>query len=224
MNRLLKLAFLPLTSLMVSACSVFGYNHGVELAGHAVIEKDGAVEIREYPELVVVQTKASGPNEIYSDQRQAFLRLFDYIGGENEGDIEIPMTSPVIVNTEEDQKFGNGKSMPMVGPILVDQENEQRDWMMSFVLSSNYTLETAPKPTNPLVKLNTVGERHVAAIRFNGVMREQRSQQYLAKLENWLASSNYKATGSYWSAYYNPPWTLPSFKRNEILVPIMENK
>src|SRR6056297_2345794 len=59
-----------------------------------VDELDG-VEIRQYPQTVLVETTAPTANE-------AFRRLFGYLKGANEGDRSVAMTAPVRTDAESD--------------------------------------------------------------------------------------------------------------------------
>lgn len=62
---------------------------GYETAPFRVMEKDGAVEVREYPVLQVAETPASGDD---------FMRLFRYISEDNAAQQKIAMTTPVFMN------------------------------------------------------------------------------------------------------------------------------
>lgn len=196
----------------ISACSVFG-NSGVEIAPYDVLEQDGTVEIRHYDSLVMVTTEMPGGME--QGQNQAFQNLFKYISGENEPKREIAMTAPVIMQNQED-----GQEIEMTAPVFIDNQGEMQT--MSFVLPGRYDLQTAPKPTNSSVRLQEIKDYTVAALQFSGLMNEKNIQEQRDLLQDWISKSNYKETGSYLTAGYNPPWTLPFLRRNEVLIPVEE--
>ena len=71
---------------------------GYESAPYEVIESDGNIEIREYPDLVLASTEAK------FDARGndgSFMRLFRYISGNNESDQKIEMTTPVFMEPRQ---------------------------------------------------------------------------------------------------------------------------
>ena len=39
-------------------------------------------------------------------------------------------------------------------------------------------------------------------------------------LEAWIQGNGYKITGAYKVAGYNPPFTIPALRRNEVLIPV----
>ena len=198
------LALLAVT--LTSACSVFGGPAAPE-PSYSVVHTEGPFEIRDYPALIVVAT----PMEDGSSD--AFGRLFDYISGENAGDTKIAMTAPVLQSAEE------GTEIAMTAPVLqsfgADGIRE-----MVFVLTDGFTLETAPIPTNAKVRLARIPARRVATTRFSGRLRDAAVAENTKLLEAWIADQDLTPIGPPESAGYNPPWTLPPFKRNEVLIPI----
>mmetsp|Transcript_26982 Transcript_26982/g.76030 ORF Transcript_26982/g.76030 Transcript_26982/m.76030 type:complete len:144 (+) Transcript_26982:758-1189(+) len=63
--------------------------------------------------------------------------------------VQVAMTAPVVMSGDEK---GGGE-----GPTI-----------MQFLLPSSFTMETAPKPTDPLVRLREIPERTVAVHTFSG--------------------------------------------------------
>ena len=198
------LALLALT--LTSACSVFGGPAAPEPA-YSIVRADAPYEIRDYPALVVVAT----PMEDGSSD--AFRRLFGYISGENAGKTEIAMTAPVLQSAEE------GTAIAMTAPVLQSFGSDGTREMV-FVLTEEFTLETAPKPTNPQLRLAQIPARRVATIRFSGFFRDAAIADNTDLLEAWIMQQGLTPVGPPESAGYNPPWTLPPFKRNEVLIPI----
>lgn len=207
----LKAGLGALVLVSLSACSVFG-NPGVEIAPYNVYQQDGDIEIRYYEELVLVST----PMIDEERNRGAFGKLFNYISGENAGEAKIDMTAPVLMDSTQT----GGQKIAMTAPVIVDQEDDANNPTMSFVLPSQFTLDTAPRPTDPDVTLNTLSELRVAAIRFSGTLSENNTQKHRKQLEAWIETNGYTIVGPYKTAGYNPPWTLPNMRRNEILIPV----
>ena len=59
---------------------------GYESAEYKVVESDGDVEIREYPDLMLVATSSNMDSQ---GRDGSFMRLFQYISGANEADQKI---------------------------------------------------------------------------------------------------------------------------------------
>jgi hypothetical protein len=189
------LLFLSLCVMSLSGCSIFGHS-GVEIAPYKVLEKEDALELRHYERLVLVATAMpSGMN----DQRDPFYKLFDYISGKNESTKEIPMTAPVFL----------------------DQADETTEFM-SFVLPESFSIETAPIPKDPAVKLKEIVNYTVAAITFSGSFNQDNINTHKIILEEWIARKGFEKRGAAKAAGYNPPFTIPALRRNEVLIPVIK--
>ena len=182
--------------------SMFSMNtFSIESLKYDVLEKNGNIEIRKYQKHITASVTFTDKEEF---DRSAFRTLADYIFGNN-----ISMTSPVLTE---------GEKIAMTAPVLSD--NGQTSWTMSFSMPSKYTLETLPSPNNPKVKIKEVDEKIMAAIRFSGFMSDSNFNRHEKSLKNYLEDNNYEVTGNYLQAGYNPPWTLPFLRRNEVIVEI----
>ena len=207
-------------SILCAGCSVFG-NENVEIAPYEVIRANSLknIEVRTYESLVLVSTPMTPSEKSKKPENSAFFKLFDYISGENAGSADIAMTAPVIMDAKESE---SGTKIPMTAPVFMDSDAETP--MMSFVLPSSYNLKTAPKPTNPEVSLKELKNYTVATIRFNGRLTDKNVEKHKAILEEWIETEGYKVTGPYQRAGYNAPFTLPMFRRNEVLIPVKAPK
>ena len=190
--------------LGVAACSVFGGAAAPE-PDYSVVLAEPPFELRDYGELVVATTPMT------DGSGAAFGRLFDYISGANTGGRDIAMTAPVL-NTDA----VDGTKIAMIAPVLQGREGARE---MIFVLPGEMTPQTAPVPTDPRVSLATIPARRVAVVRYSGSM-EKRASTEEARLRDWLALKGLRPTGLAEVAGYNPPWTLPPFRRNEVLIPV----
>ena len=63
---------------------------GYESAPYKTVKKSGRFEVREYPDLVLVETSGNGSDG-------SFMRLFHYISGQNSAKEKISMTTPVFM-------------------------------------------------------------------------------------------------------------------------------
>lgn len=209
MNKTLSL---PLVSILLSGCTVFGAAAGEE-PKFEVMAEDGRIQIREYGELLVAQTKVEGNyDEVGS---AAFRRLAGFIFGGNQGGQEVAMTAPVLQEAAPSRK---GEKIAMTAPVL--QESSGDAWIMTFVMPAEYTLETLPEPVDPLVEIRTIAPKRVATVRFSGLMNKKKFDRNSAELSNWIERNGYAAVSAPRSAGYDPPWTLPPFRRNEIHIDI----
>jgi len=193
-------------------CSVFGIRT-VDEPGHVVLESDGDFELREYESFVVARTSVE---ESYDDAGSiSFRRLFRYISGENVREESIAMTAPVL----QQNRGASGEKIAMTATVLqqrvTDDEGPGR-WEMSFVLPAEYSIETAPLPTDPKVRLEVVPARTVAVLRYRGSLSEESYSAHVTKLAQRLAARGYEASSAPRSAGYDPPWTIPQLRRNEI--------
>ena len=93
---------------------------------------------------------------------------------------------------------------------------------MAFSMPSSYTMETLPKPLDDRVKLVEVPQRTVAVFQFSGFFdNEDNRAEGRAILQKWLSDNpTYKAVGTPFYAGYDPPFTLPFLRRNEVLLTI----
>lgn len=210
---LLSRSILAILVLLISTgCSVLGIRTAEE-AGYTVIREDGRFELRQYDELVVVETSVNAGFDEAGEI--AFGRLFAYISGDNVARSKIPMTAPVVTEPEGRTE---GVKVAMTAPVLAESAGDA--WKVAFVLPSSFTPETAPLPSNPLVELAAIPSRTVAAIRFSGRLSEQKALELEQPLQAWIDQNGLTATSAPRSAGYDPPWTLPVLRRNELLIDV----
>jgi effector-binding domain-containing protein len=204
MKKLLTL----INTLFLSACSLFGIP-SVEEAGYDVLKEHDTIQIRQYKQLLTAQTEVDASYDEAS--KKAFQRLFDYISGKNKAQQKIAMTAPVIQGKKSEE-------IAMTAPVF--QEKSGKTWFMSFVLPADYTLATAPVPMDPRIVLKEVPGKKVAVLTYSGFLSEQVINEKANELKSWLAANGYKAVSSPRSAGFDPPWTLPFFRRNEVHIDI----
>jgi hypothetical protein len=81
-------------------------------------------------------------------------------------------------------------------------------------------LEPLPKPNNPAIGLREIPEKRFAVIRFSGMTGEKSLKRYNKELDDFLSAKRLTPLSPPTYAFYNPPWTLPFLRRNEVLVEI----
>lgn len=199
----------------------------IEEPKYTLLEVEGDFELRSYSPKIIAEVVVSGSMDDASSK--GFRLIADYIFGNNtsrSGSAEkISMTAPVAI---EPQVLGSSKSekIAMTAPVSVEplEKSEQSEehikpqWRVHFVMPSEYTLETLPSPNNSAVKLREVPPLKYAVIRFSGFAGETKVANKTAELIIWLESKNIEPTGQAELARYNPPWTLPFLRRNEVMM------
>jgi hypothetical protein len=180
---------------------------------YSLIEKDGAFEVRTYDSKLIAEVVLEGE---MSDATSAGFRLLaDYIFGNNtapSGKSEkISMTAPVTVENRSEK-------IAMTAPVAI--QSEQKGWRVWFVMPSHFTLATLPKPNNPLVVIKPIAAKRYAVVRFSGWVDDDKMQAKLKELSTWLAVKKLTSKGQPELARYNPPWTLPFLRRNEVMLEI----
>ena len=201
---------LILSLAFTSACGVFGIRNAEE-AKYSVIAKDRAIEIRRYEPHIVAKTQVRGS---YRDtQGKAFRILAGYIFGKNVSREKISMTAPVLQNPETP-----GKKIAMTAPV-VQKRGDNDSWIMTFTMPAKYRMQDLPKPLDDRVTLEELPEKYVATIRYTGLLTEENNADHIAQLQEWLEQhKEYKAIAAPKIAGYDPPWTLPFLRRNEIWI------
>lgn len=205
----------PLIVLLVtlqSGCGLFGVRTAEE-PDFSILKDQGRFQVREYEPLVVVETMVdAGFNEA---AKIAFKRLFGYISGANGAEQEFAMTAPVMAL---DGNSSRGEKIPMTAPVT--GEKSTLGWRFAFVLPAEHSLENVPTPTNPDVKPAQVPARKVAVVRYSGSWSETGYQKELKMLQDWMQQNQLEAASLPRVARYDPPWTLPFLRRNEIMIDI----
>ena len=210
-----QLSTLLLTTVALiisSGCSVFGVQ-SVEEAPYQLFQKDKQFEIRDYAPLVVAETRVNA--SFKEAGNEAFRKLFAYISGANESSEKIAMTSPVIAETKNS---GSGETIAMAAPVASQKDGEA--WRYRFVLPQTYSLDSAPRPLNPDVSLAETAPGRVATLRYSGRATAKAQSRNAEALVNWIKSQGLVSQSEPRWAGYNPPWTLPPFRRNEVLIDV----
>jgi hypothetical protein len=200
-----------------------------------LLSRDGHIELRRYPPFIVAETHVEGDMDAASNK--GFRAIADYIFGNNvsarsgpsQGAEKISMTAPVTMEPVAPASEKIAMTVPVtvqpspssgqVGQGAQAMQGASR-WRVHFVMPSAYTLNTLPRPNNPAVQLREVPAKTWAVLSYSGFNTESGTQQRADELVAWLAAKKIKTTGSPQLARYNPPWTLPMFRRNEIMLEI----
>ena len=203
-------------ALITTACSTVGVRSGTEEPAYQVLAPVGDLEIRLYGERIAAQTVVTGD----SDQARnlGFRRLAGYIFGGNARRASIAMTAPVAQSGGEGEA-ARSQTIAMTAPVAQTPSGSD-GWTVQFFMPSAYTMDQLPVPNDPTVQLVVVPAETYAVVRFNGVGSVQAVETHTAELMAGLAGSGWTARGEPVVWFYDPPWTLPPMRRNEVAVRI----
>lgn len=166
----------------------------VEQPDYTIVRSDGAFEIRAYGPIVVADTMVQGDRK--GSIGTGFRTIAGYIFGGNAQSRKIAMTAPVL------------------------QQADTNGWRVRFVMPKGSTMETLPHPNDPRVTLAAVPSATYATVRFSGLARDTSVDQQIRSLLDYVARNKLKAVGAPILAFYDPPWTLPFLRRNEVMMMI----
>jgi len=180
----------------------------VEQARYEVVESQKNIEIRDYAPMIVAEVAVTGTRE--EAIKKGFRMIADYIFGSNTTSTRVSMTAPVIQQEAE--------KIAMTAPVM--QQPYGEEWWVRFVMPAGYSMETLPKPINQAVNLKSMESRRFVVVRFSGFGNDNRLKEEMADLNEFIKKNNLVEISSPIYAFYNPPWTLPFFRRNEIMIEI----
>lgn len=180
----------------------------VEQAPYTVVETHDNIQIREYAPMIIAQVEVSGNREQAIDR--GFRIIADYIFGNNISTQKVSMTAPVTQQKSE--------KIAMTAPVT--QIAQGNSWIVRFVMPANFTLQTLPKPNNQAIKIEELPSSRYAVIRFSGIAGAESLEQHTAALESYIKMNHLESISEPIYAFFNPPWTLPFLRRNEIMIKI----
>jgi len=223
--RMLAYVVLGLSALAAAAIGVWVYVvQNVETPDYEVVRKDGAIEVRDYPALVVAEVTRTGPRR--EAVSAGFSPLAAYIFAKDRAGDTISMTAPV---TQSREQLGREK-IAMTAPVTQTrtasteegwadpgQTADEDRWIVRFIMPSQYKLDDLPSPGGGGVRLEEVPAKRRAAIRFSGHATDAAIAKHEAQLRAWLATQGLIPDGPPTYAYYNDPWTPGPLRRNEVI-------
>lgn len=189
----------------------FGIRVGAEQPHYVVLERSGPVEIRRYEPRIAAQTTLSG--DVVAVRNEGFRRIAGYIFGGNTGRQSIAMTSPVVQST------GGGEQIAMTSPVVQAPAAEGR-WTVQFLMPSKYRMSDLPRPNDPSVELVELPAQVYAVQRFTGSRSAEAVERETRELLAQLKAEGRSVDGAPVAWFYDPPWTIPVLRRNEVAAPL----
>lgn len=177
---------------------------GLDSPYYDVLARTENFEVRKYAPFSVISTTMTSNNAFEEaaylaydplQSSSSFTQLVKYIFGENI------------------RETGGSERLSMTTPVITDATS------MSFVLPRNLDALSAPIPKSERVLLKDLPAEIVAAREFTGLVTEGEISRQKAKLEDALiAAGIVYEPATFKVLQYNPPYTLPWIRRNEITV------
>ena len=183
---------------------------GIEIPSYQVLSSDKNVEIRQYQPHLVAAVLMEG--ERRDSLYRGFRVLADYIFGNNRARAKMAMTAPVGVEAPSEK-------VAMTAPVGVAPSGNL--WKVTFVMPSKYTMETLPLPNDSRVLIEQVPGKKMAAWGFSGWATEGNVEKNRRLFVEQLKAQSVEVRGDMQLAQYDPPWSIPFFRRNEWLVEVL---
>ena len=143
-----------------------------------------------------------------------FRRLAHYIFGGNHTRADIEMTAPVA------QAPGQGAAaIGMTAPVA-QQSRSPDQWDIRFFMPANANRATLPVPDDDTVRLVELPPETYAVLRFSGFAAAHAVHDKTMELLETLKTNGWTPMGAPVAWFYDPPWTLPPLRRNEVAVAV----
>lgn len=202
---------------------------------YEVVIDDEPFQLRRYAPMLVAAVTVTGERSEATDE--AFGQLASYIFGTDREGEEIAMTTPVTqavgdvtdaiaVDEEEVAAQASSESAPTphgADPMVTvsgDPSQEGR-YTVRFAMPARFTLETLPASTNPNIVIGVLAEREMAVVTFSGAASDESVREAEERLRGFLERRSLMPDGSLEYAYYDPPFTLPPLRRNEVMMGVI---
>ena len=191
------LIFIYQTKRFLAFCTMFA---GAFIVLNAEAIEEPAYSVERAWEAEQIEIRAYAPRimavtAMDNGNDDGFRVLAGYIFGGNAEEQKIAMTAPV-------QQTMNGSEE------------------MAFMMPAEYALADLPDPDDERVAFREAPAYTAAVIRFSGWATSEKADANWQKLRSFLIAEGIDITGDPTLNQYNPPWTLPFMRRNEIIVPV----
>ncbi len=207
-----SLILIVMAIFFIGALVLWGpMSSNVEQPKFNVIKSDRNIEIRDYAPQIIATTVVAGERDKAANE--GFRKVANYIFGDNTSDSEIAMTAPV--------KQQSSEKIAMTAPV-VQQKDADGTWTVSFVMPEKYSIESLPKPNDAEVILEVVPQKRYAVIRFRGTWREKNLEKNTQILLEYMQENDLTPISQPIYAFYNPPWTLPFLRHNEVMLEVKQ--
>jgi SOUL heme-binding protein len=202
---------------LLQGCAVMAK---IEEPAFESLKKEDDFEVRQYRGFIVAETFVRG--DMDGAGSEAFRAIAGYIFGGNisaaasssaNSSEKITMTAPVTMEKTTSEKIA------MTAPVTMEKSADEM-YRVHFVMPSQYTMQTLPKPTNPKVTLREVAPQKMAVIRFSGFSTDEKVRVKTEALTSWIEKQGLKVVGKPQFARYDPPMMPPFLRRSEVMIAV----
>jgi len=170
------------------------------MATQAIAIEEPVYQVEKAWEAERIEIRAYAPRVMavtgmQGDSDSGFRVLAGYIFGGNTEEQKIAMTAPV-------------------------QQSMAGEKEMAFMMPAEYALEDLPAPEDQRVSFREAPAYTAAVLQFSGWASAEKADEKWQQLRGFLIAEGIDITGEPTLNQYNPPWTLPFMRRNEIIVPV----
>ena len=170
------------------------------IATQAIAIEEPVYQVEKAWEAEQIEIRAYAPRVMAvtgmdEDSDSGFRVLAGYIFGGNAQEQKIAMTAPV-------------------------QQSMAGEKEMAFMMPAEYALEDLPEPEDQRVSFREAPAYTAAVIQFSGWASAEKADENWQQLRRFLIKEGIEIVGEPTLNQYNPPWTLPFLRRNEIIVPV----
>lgn len=189
----------------IAAASAGPFISRVEQPDYQIESSEGAIEVRHYGPMIAAEATVKGDRK--SAIGEGFRIIAAYIFGANNGQAKIEMTAPVQQQRPQE--------IAMTAPVT--QQGDGDTWSIRFIMPRSWTMPSLPKPNDERIRLMEIQAKRMVVIRFSGTADEQTIREKTDEAKDYLRSKKLAIVDGPILAFYNPPWTLPFLRRNEIM-------
>ena len=179
-----------------------------------VIRRYPAFELRRYPAHLVAEVTVRSSFD--NAGNIAFRSLFGYITGQNRSTTSVAMTAPVVQSVASEK-------IAMTAPV-VQQTGADGEYVIAFVLPASMTIDAAPQPTNPEVRIRPVETSLAAAKAYSGRWSQSAYDRQCAQLMDAVLAAGLRPVGSPRFARFDPPFKPWFLRRNEVVIDVAETE
>ncbi|CAF0863419.1 unnamed protein product [Rotaria sordida] len=210
-SMIIVISFLAIASFHLALANPLSQLFGTinsETPPFDIVSKGSKYEVRRYRSQLWAQVDytVEASTDFGDKLSIGFRPLFQYITGKNEKKQKIPMTIPVIMQQ-------------------LDSDSGRR--RMAFIMPASQfsTLDQLPKPIDTNVKLVAINDPLLlACIKFNMNLTSKRVTARETELRKATEVDHIQLINEQASIRvggYNPPWTLPWFRTNDLCIPLV---
>ena len=173
-----------------------------ETPPYSVNGQVGLAEVRDYGAYIMADVTVEGQRGYAL--RRGFRELAGYIFGGNQARSSVSMTAPVA----------QSQGIEMTAPVAQSQQDGL--WTVSFMMPSEWTLDTLPEPNVSTIRFREVAPRREAVWQFSGRATDTALANAEASLRVELDAEGVRYSEPARYYFYDDPLTLPWNRRNEV--------